>query len=72
MVWICAASLPKRFSEATKTHAVPLVLSPTRCVYRSRAMRTLEEEGVTWSGVFILPSFSSQAAAVRAQASAMP
>jgi DNA-binding transcriptional LysR family regulator len=66
LVWVAAASLTPIFSEATRGRPLPLVLSPSPCVYRSRATRTLEGAGVTWSGVFTSPSFAGQAAAVRA------
>lgn len=66
LVWVCAASLTQSFADATKARALPLVLSPAPCVYRSRATRTLEAAGVTWTSVFTSPSFSGQAAAVRA------
>ena len=54
------------FATATDGRLLPLVLSPSPCVYRSRATRTLESAGVAWSGVFTSPSFAGQAAAVRA------
>ncbi len=66
LVWVAAASLTPIFSDATRGRPLPLVLSPSPCVYRSRATRTLERAGVTWSGVFTSPSFAGQAAAVRA------
>ena len=66
LVWVAAASLTKSFTDATRGRPLPLVLSPSPCVYRSRATRTLEGAGVTWSGVFTSPSFAGQAAAVRA------
>lgn len=66
LVWVAAASLTPNFRDATRGRPLPLVLSPSPCVYRSRATRTLEGAGVTWSGVFTSPSFAGQAAAVRA------
>ncbi|MBA4350352.1 MAG: LysR family transcriptional regulator [Rhodobacter sp.] len=66
LVWVAAASLAPSFTDATRGRPLPLVLSPSPCVYRSRATRTLEGAGVTWSGVFTSPSFAGQAAAVRA------
>ncbi len=66
LVWVAAASLAPRFADAARGRMLPLVLSPSPCVYRSRATRTLEAAGVTWSGVFTSPSFAGQAAAVRA------
>lgn len=66
LVWVAATSLTPSFTDATRGRPLPLVLSPSPCVYRSRATRTLEGAGVTWSGVFTSPSFAGQAAAVRA------
>lgn len=66
LVWVAAPSLASGFLQATRARALPLVLSPSPCVYRSRATRTLEAAGVTWSGVFTSPSFAGQAAAARA------
>ena len=68
LVWVAATSLTPSFADATRGRPLPLplVLSPSPCVYRSRATRTLEGAGVTWSGVFTSPSFAGQAAAVRA------
>ncbi len=65
LVWVAATSLSRDFTEATRG-PLPLVLSPSPCVYRSRATRTLEGTSVTWSVVFTSPSFAGQAAAVRA------
>lgn len=66
LVWVAAPALPATPAEATRGRPLPLVLSPAPCVYRSRATRTLEAAGLTWSGVFTSPSFAGQAAAVRA------
>jgi len=65
LVWVAAPTLARDFDQARRS-PLPLVLSPSPCVYRSRATRTLEDAGVTWSGVFTSPSFAGQAAAVRA------
>lgn len=61
LVWVGASEVA--FGGA---RAVPLVLSPARCVYRSRAVGALEAAGVGWTGVFTSPSFAGCAAAVRA------
>lgn len=66
LVWVAAASLPHDITEATRGRALPLVLSPSPCVYRSRATHTLGGAGVKWTSVFTSPSFAGQAAAVRA------
>lgn len=66
LVWVAAPALASGFTEASRGRPVPLVLSPSPCVYRGRATRSLAAAGVTWSGVFTSPSFAGQAAAVRA------
>ena len=45
---------------------IPLVLSPQPCVYRSRAIKTLEETGIKWRCVFSSPSYAGTVAAVKA------
>lgn len=45
---------------------IPLVLSPQPCVYRARAIETLEQAGQKWRLVFSSPSFASKIAAVKA------
>lgn len=49
-----------------KSKPVPLVLSPQPCVYRARAIDTLEKAGKEWRLVFSSPSFASKIAAVKA------
>lgn len=66
LVWVAAPALTTDFTTASSGRLLPLVLSPSPCVYRSRATQTLEQAGVAWSGVFTSPSFAGQAAAVRA------
>jgi DNA-binding transcriptional LysR family regulator len=46
---------------------IPLVLAPYPCVYRASAIRALEESGKTWKLVFISPSYTGIAAAVKAR-----
>lgn len=46
--------------------AVPLVLSPQPCVYRSRAIGALEKSGMQWRSVFSSPSYAGTIAAVKA------
>ncbi len=45
---------------------VPLVLSPLPCVYRSAAIKALEEANRSWRLVFISPSYAGTVAAVKA------
>lgn len=66
LVWVAAPGLVAGFAEAVRGQLLPLVLSPSPCVYRGRATRSLERAGVAWTGVFTSPSFAGQAAAVRA------
>lgn len=66
LVWVAAPVLTQAFGEAMQGRPLPLVLSPSPCVYRGRATRSLEAAGAEWSVVFTSPSFAGQAAAVRA------
>lgn len=45
---------------------LPLVLSPQPCVYRSRAIKALEESQINWKLVFTSPSYNGTIAAVKA------
>lgn len=45
---------------------VPLVLSPTPCVYRASAIKALEKAGRPWRLVFSSPSYAGTVAAVKA------
>jgi DNA-binding transcriptional LysR family regulator len=65
LVWVAAPELERDFAVAA-LRALPLVLSPSPCVYRGRATGTLDGHRVAWTGVFTSPSFAGQAAAVRA------
>jgi len=49
-----------------KDDPVPLILSPPPCVYRARAIDSLEEEKIRWRLAFSSPSYSGTVAAVRA------
>lgn len=49
-----------------KNLPVPLVLAPSPCVYRTRALQMLEESGIRWRIVFTSPSFAGIMAAVKA------
>lgn len=59
--WVGSPDLLKKNSTA-----LPLVLSPQPCVYRSRAIKTLEKFGVKWRMVFSSPSYAGTIAAVKA------
>lgn len=45
---------------------LPLVLAPQPCVYRTRAIKALEEAGIKWRLVFSSPSYAGTIAAVKA------
>jgi len=66
LVWVSVPRLAGDFSVVTTGRLLPRVLSPSPCVYRSRATRTLDDAGISWSTIFTSPSFAGQAAAVRA------
>ncbi len=53
-------------SLGDRTKPIPLVLSPQPCVYRSRAIKSLEEALIKWQIVFTSPSYSGTIAAVKA------
>lgn len=57
----------REFIEALdKKKPIPLVLAPSPCVYRGRALEILEEAGIQWRIVFTSPSYASTIAAVKA------
>ncbi len=45
---------------------IPLVLSPKPCVYRTTAIKALEQAGIPWKIVFTSPSYAGIIAAVKA------
>lgn len=45
---------------------VPLILSPQPCVYRARAIKSLDDAGIKWRLVFSSPSYAGTIAAVKA------
>lgn len=49
-----------------KKTPLPLVLSPQPCVYRSTAIKSLENAGISWRIVFTSPSYAGIVAAVKA------
>ncbi len=50
----------------SKEEALPLVLAPSPCVYRQRAIDTLNREGIRWRIVYTSPSVAGAVAAVKA------
>jgi DNA-binding transcriptional LysR family regulator len=61
LVWAGAAKLSLDASEP-----VPLVVTPRPCVYRQRAMTSLDQIGRPWRVVYTSPSLAGVQAAVRA------
>lgn len=65
LVWVTARGF------VIDDRPIPVVLSPSPCVYRARAIDALEAAGRRWLGVYTSPSFSGGVAAVRAGLGAM-
>lgn len=71
LVWVGAPALALPFDEAQRRYAaleraLPLVLSPAPCVYRSRAAAALDARGVAWTPTYMTQSLAGSLAAVRA------
>lgn len=62
--WVGNKNLLATFFDQKKP--LPLVLSPQPCVYRSRAIRALEDANIKWQVVFSSPSYNGTIAAVKA------
>ncbi|WP_394692109.1 LysR substrate-binding domain-containing protein [Hyphobacterium sp.] len=60
LVWVAASE------EAAKREDLPLVVSPSPCVYRSRATQALDTAGRRWRIAYTCTSLSGTHAAVRA------
>jgi DNA-binding transcriptional LysR family regulator len=56
----------KNLSELDKAQPLPLVLSPQPCVYRARAIHSLENMKLNWRIVFSSHSYAGTVAAVKA------
>jgi DNA-binding transcriptional LysR family regulator len=54
------------FFRQDRSEAIPLVLSPQPCVYRSRAIKALEQSKRKWRIVFSSHSYAGTTAAVKA------
>jgi len=63
LVWV---SKKDPFNVNGEKEALPLVLSPAPCVYRQRAIDTLNKEGIRWRIVYTSPSLTGTFAAVKA------
>lgn len=64
LVWTCGAGEAHRFQNAEDE--LPLVVSPSPCVYRKRAQRALDEAGRRWRVAYTSTSLAGAQAAVRA------
>jgi DNA-binding transcriptional LysR family regulator len=62
--WVGDKNMLSLIADPSKP--VPLVLSPQPCVYRSSALKALENAGRRWRIVFSSPSYAGTLAAVRA------
>jgi DNA-binding transcriptional LysR family regulator len=63
LVWACTAPMAEVFARG---QALPLVVSPPPCVYRHRAIRTLDRLGRGWRITYTSTSLAGAQAAVRA------
>jgi DNA-binding transcriptional LysR family regulator len=61
LVWVAADA-----GVADGDAAIPLVLAPSPCVYRRRAVEALDREGRAWRAAYTSPSLAGQLAALRA------
>jgi DNA-binding transcriptional LysR family regulator len=73
LVWVGSAefSARQRFESVVRQlrHGhlpLPLVLSPSPCVYRQRALEALDRAGIPWKITYTSPSLAGATAAVRA------
>ncbi len=64
LVWACEAEHAEVF--AGRTEALPLVVSPDPCVYRKRAITSLDEAAIPWRIAYTSTSLAGAQAAVRA------
>ncbi len=62
--WVGDKNLLPTFFDNHKP--LPLILSPHPCVYRSRAIKALEDANIKWQVVFSSPSYNGTIAAVKA------
>ncbi|MBS0628883.1 MAG: LysR family transcriptional regulator [Verrucomicrobia bacterium] len=63
LVWVCRH---EALAHIHDNSAIPLVLSPEPCVYRSRAIAALESANIRWRVVYSSPSYAGTIAAVKA------
>jgi DNA-binding transcriptional LysR family regulator len=60
--WVGHDAILRRLND----QALPLVLSPEPCVYRTRALNALTQRKIPWHIVFTSPSYAGTIAAVKA------
>jgi DNA-binding transcriptional LysR family regulator len=63
LVWICNKD---KTDFHPKEEPLPLVLAPSPCVYRQRALDSLNQAGIRWRIVYTSPSLTGGLAAVKA------
>lgn len=63
LVWV---SQKNTLQSNWKEEPLPLILAPAPCVYRQRAIDTLNREGIRWNIVYTSPSLTGTFAAVKA------
>ena len=61
--WVGKKELLPEFNQMTP---IPLVLSPSPCVYRGNVIESLDKEHLNWRLAFSSPSYAGKMAAVRA------
>lgn len=61
LVWVASDA-----SILERTDALPLVVAPSPCVYRKRAIAALDRQGRAWRCAYTSPSLAGQQAALRA------
>ena len=69
LVWVGGPETDQRTKPSDLTDAntpLPLVLSPSPCVYRARATKALDGIGLPWQVIYTSPSVAGAMAAVRA------
>jgi DNA-binding transcriptional LysR family regulator len=69
LVW---AGRRQRVANLLNTDRLPLVLSPAPCVYRQRALASLEQVNRPWVQTYVSTSLTGNLAAVRAGLGLMP
>lgn len=64
LVWVAHPEFKAHLEEKLQT--LPLILAPSPCVYRQKAIDALNEAGIKWRQVFSSPSLTGMLAAVKA------